>query len=157
MKTREIFWGLPGWAEALWYVLAIVSVGVFVYGVARPVAKYRRGDGQLPPLREFPGRLRLATKTLLTHASIRRRDAYVGWAHRGIFYGFVVLVIGTVIVAINTDLTEPLLGWRFFQGDFYLYYSVVLDVLGLALLVGMLAMMLRRAVLRPAQARLRPP
>ena len=73
----------------------------------------------------------------------------MGWAHRGIFYGFVVLFIGTVILAINTDLTEPLLGWRFFQGDFYLYYSVVLDVLGLALLVGILMMMLRRAVLRP--------
>ena len=149
MKTREIFWGLPGWAEALWYVLAIISVGVFLYGVARPVAKYRRGDGQLPPLGELPGRLRIATRTLLAHASIRRRDPYVGWAHRGIFYGFVVLFIGTVILAINTDLTEPLLGWRFFQGDFYLYYSVVLDVLGLALLVGILMMMLRRAVLRP--------
>ena len=127
----------------------MASVLVFAYGVARPLAKYRRGAGRFPPLRELPGRLRLATKTLVTHSTIRRRDPYAGWAHRGIFVGFVVLFIGTVILAINTDLTEPLFGWRFFQGDFYLYYSVVLDVLGLALLVGILMMMLRRAVLRP--------
>jgi Fe-S oxidoreductase/nitrate reductase gamma subunit len=140
---------MPGWAEALWYVLAAVSVLIFAYGVARPIAKYRRGDGQLPPLREVPGRLRLATKTLVAHSSIRRRDRYAGWAHRGIFYGFVVLFIGTVILGVNTDITEPLLGWRFFTGDFYLYYSVILDVLGVALLVGVLLMMFRRAVLRP--------
>ncbi len=48
-----------------------------------------------------------------------------------------VLFAGTVILAINTDVTEPLFGWRFFQGDFYLVYSSVLDVLGLALLVGL--------------------
>ena len=60
-----------------------------------------------------------------------------GWAHRGIFYGFLVLFIGTVILAINTDLTEPLFGWRFFEGNFYLGYSIVLDVLGLALLAGL--------------------
>ena len=149
MKTREIFWGMPAWAEALWYLLAVVSVLVFAYGVARPISKYRRGGGHFPPLRELPGRLRNATKTLVAHSSIRRRDHFAGWAHRGIFYGFVVLFIGTVILGINTDITEPLFGWRFFQGDFYLYYSVVLDVLGLALLIGVLMMMLRRAVIRP--------
>ena len=76
------------------------------------------------------------SRILLSHVSIRRRDPYVGWAHRGIFYGFVVLFIGTVILAINTDFTEPVFGWRFFKGDFYLGYSLVLDVLGLALLAG---------------------
>jgi Fe-S oxidoreductase len=150
VKTREILWGMPVWTEVLWYALAAVSIAVFVYGVARPIAKYRRGRrGQLPTRRELPGRVRLATRTLFAHSSIRRRDPYVGWAHRGIFYGFVVLFIGTVILGINSDITEPLFGWRFFKGDFYLGYSLVLDVLGVALLAGVLMMMLRRAVIRP--------
>ena len=90
-----------------------------------------------------------ALRILLSHASISRRDPYAGWAHLGIFYGFVVLFIGTVILAINTDFTEPVFGWRFFEGNFYLGYSVVLDVLGLALLVGIVLMMVRRGILRP--------
>src|SRR5919106_566955 len=150
VKTREVFWDFEPALEVLWYVLAGVSVLVFAYGVARPVAKYRRSHGGgWPPRSELPGRFREAFRILLSHVSIKRRDPYAGWAHRGIFYGFVVLFIGTVILAVNTDFTEPFLGWRFFEGDFYLAYSIVLDVLGLALLAGVVLMMVRRGVLRP--------
>jgi Fe-S oxidoreductase len=149
-KTREVFWEFEPALEVLWYVLAGFSVLVFAYGVARPVAKYRRGHGGgWPPVAELPGRFRDALRLLLSHASIGRRDRYAGWAHRGIFYGFIVLFIGTVILAINTDFTEPVFGWRFFQGNFYLGYSIVLDVLGLALLAGLVLMMVRRGLVRP--------
>lgn len=149
-KTREVFWHFPTWLEVLWYVLALSSVLVFAYGVAVPVAKYRRGQKSgLPPRSELPRRLVTATRTLFSHASIKRRDPYVGWAHRAIFYGFMTLFAGTVILAINTDVTERFFGWRFFKGDFYLGYSIVLDVLGLALIVGVLMMMARRGIIRP--------
>ena len=139
----------------LWYVLAVVSVFVFAYGVARPIAKYRRAHGGgWPPRSELPGRFREALRILLSHVSIRRRDPYAGWAHRGMFYGFVMLFIGTVILAINTDFTEPVFGWRFFNGDFYLGYSIVLDVLGLALLAGVVVMMVRRGIDPAREARL---
>ena len=149
-KTRDVLWHLGTAPEVVWYALAAVSVVVFAYGVVRPVAKYRRGRAVfLPPRAELPGRLRTATRMLFSHASIERRDRYVGWAHRGIFYGFLVLFIGTVVLAINTDVTELIFGWRFFKGAFYLGYSITLDVLGLALLLGVAAMIVRRAVLRP--------
>ena len=149
-KTRDVFWHFEPALEVLWYVLAGISVLVFAYGVARPLAKYRVGrGGYVPPRAELPGRIREALRILFSHASIKRRDPYVGWAHRGIFYGFLVLFIGTVILAINTDLTEPVFGWRFFEGDFYLGYSIVLDVLGLALLAGLVLMMVRRGISRP--------
>ncbi len=149
-KTREVFWHFPTWAEVLWYVLAVISVAVFFYGVARPVAKYRRGRRSwLPSRDELPRRFTTATKTLFSHASIKRRDPYVGWAHRAVFYGFIVLFIGTVILAINTDITERFFDWNFFQGDFYLGYSIVLDVLGFVLIVGVAMMMVRRGIIRP--------
>jgi Fe-S oxidoreductase/nitrate reductase gamma subunit len=150
VKTRDVFWDFEPALEVLWYVLAGISVLVFAYGVARPLAKYRVGrGGYVPPRSELPGRIREALRILFSHASIKRRDPYVGWAHRGIFYGFLVLFIGTVILAINTDFTEPVFGWRFFEGDFYLGYSIVLDVLGLALLAGLVLMMVRRGIGRP--------
>jgi len=39
-KTREVFWGFEPALELLWYLLAAISVLVFAYGVARPIAKY---------------------------------------------------------------------------------------------------------------------
>src|SRR5205823_5428503 len=42
-KTREVFWGFGTLVQVLWYVLAFASVAVFAYGIAREVAKYRRG------------------------------------------------------------------------------------------------------------------
>ena len=149
-KTREVFWHFSTGLEIFWYCLAVASVLVFAYGVARPVSKYVRGrGGNVPPRSELPGRLRTGLRTIASHASIRMRDPYVGWAHRGIFYGFVTLFIGTVILAINTDVTERFFGWSFFKGDFYLGYSIVLDVLGLALVAGVIAMMVRRRLIRP--------
>jgi Fe-S oxidoreductase/nitrate reductase gamma subunit len=150
VKTRDVFWDFEPALEVLWYVLAGLSTLVFLYGVARPIVKWGRGDRQGLPVRgELPGRIRDALRIVLSHVTVKRRDAYAGWAHAAIFYGFLVLFVGTVVLAINTDFTEPFLGWRFFDGDFYLGYSIVLDVLGLALLAGVVLMMARRGVLRP--------
>jgi Fe-S oxidoreductase/nitrate reductase gamma subunit len=149
-KSRPILWDMPVGLEVLWYALAGISVAVFLYGVARPLLRYRRaGREGLPPARELPRRIWEGTRTLYSHASIARRDAYAGWAHRGIFYGWVALAIGTVIVGLSNDVFEPLFGEQFFKGDFYLGCKALLNLLGTALIAGLLAMMLRRAVLRP--------
>jgi Fe-S oxidoreductase len=148
--TRVSFWHFPVWLEVFWYCLAIGSVFVFAYGVAKPVAKFRQGQGgSWPPRRELPGRLRDALRIVGTQVTVARRDRYAGVAHTAILYGFVTLFVGTVVLAINTDVTERFFGWRFFQGGFYRGYSIVLDVMGIALLAGILAMMLRRGVIRP--------
>jgi Fe-S oxidoreductase/nitrate reductase gamma subunit len=150
MKSRPILWDMPLGLEVLWYALAGLSVAVFLYGVARPLLRYRAGnrDG-LPPLRELPARVWTGTRTLYSHASIARRDAYAGWAHRGIFYGWVALAIGTVIVGLSNDVFKPIFGEQFYKGDFYLGVKAVLNLLGTALIAGLLAMMVRRAILRP--------
>jgi len=83
--------------------------------------------------------------------TISRRDTTAGWAHRAIFYGFIVLFAGTVILGFDTDFTTPVFGWSYFHGTFYLVYKEVLNVFGTALIVGVLVMMVRRAVLRPAK------
>lgn len=147
-KGRPVFWHLGPWLEALWYLLAVASVAVFAYGVARLVHKYRRGRGQDWPRRprgELPGRFLAAGRQLLSHAPIRRRAGAAGVAHQAIFYGFVVLFIGTVVLAFDTDFTSPIFGWSYFHGNFYLVYKEVLNLFGTALVVGLLVMMVRRA------------
>ena len=88
---------------------------------------------------------------MLGHRAIRRRDTPAGIAHAAMFYGFVTLFIGTVVLAINTDVTERFFDWRFFKGDFYRWYSLILDVMGIVLLAGVLYMMVRRAVSKPSK------
>ena len=151
-QTRQVFWHFPPWLEVSWYVVAVASVIVFAYGVLRPVSKYLRGNrAGLPPLAELPRRLRRAFALVLEHRSIGRRDRYAGVAHAAIFYGFLTLFAGTTILALDTDVSQPIFGYDFFKGDFYLWYSLALDVMGAVLLVGVLAMMYRRAVIRPAK------
>ena len=152
VASRPVFWHFVVWLKVIWYILAVASVLVFAYGLARPLAKYRQGrGGGTPPAREVSHLLWRGLRDLLSHTTIRRRDATAGMAHAAIFYGFVVLFAGTVVLGFDTDFTDPVFGWNYFHGDFYLAYKETLNVLGTTLIVGVLVMMFRRAVLRPAK------
>jgi Fe-S oxidoreductase len=80
---------------------------------------------------------------------VARRDAAAGNAHRLIFYGFALLFAGTSIITLQVDISEPLFGWKFWYGDFYLVFSLVLDLAGVALIAGLVYMMVRRGWIRP--------
>jgi len=147
-ETRETFANLDTWQIVLWYCLIAVSVAIFVWGVAKLVLKYRRGRGPLKFDRPVERLLRTA-KIVLTHSWIRRRDPLAGLGHLLIFYGFVVLFIGTSILAFQDDFAEPVLGYTFFKDWFYLGYSAFLDVFGVALVVGLTVMAVKRGILRP--------
>ena len=136
--TRETFMFLPVWQEVLFYVLAAISTALFVVGVARLARRYwvARKQG-------WRFRAGYAAREIATHENIRRSAGWVGWAHFAVFYGFVVLFIGTTILAINDHITSPL-GWDFWQGAFYNWYSLFLDVFGFALLIGLIALGVRR-------------
>ncbi len=151
-KTRPVFWHFVPWLKVLWYVLAVISVIVFFYGVWRPIGRYRRGKGgPWPPCpwRELPGRLAGGLRLLLSHATIERRDHTAGLGHAAIFYGFIVLFAGTVVLGFDTDFTSPVFGWSYFHGNFYLIYKEILNLFGTALIAGLLVMMIRRAIVRP--------
>jgi Fe-S oxidoreductase len=152
VATRPVFWHFVVWLKVLWYVLAAASVAVFAYGLARPLVKYRHGRGVgMPPPRELPRLLWRGLGQLLEHVTIARRDRTAGLAHAAIFYGFIVLAAGTVVLGFDTDFTHPVFGWDYFHGGFYLAYKETLNVLGTALLAGVVVMMVRRAAIKPAK------
>ena len=144
METRETFAGLSTWQIALWYTLILVSTAIFAWGAGRLVVKYLRGRGSFPADRPLHRAGRTAW-IVFTHAWIKRRDGVAGLAHAMIFYGFVVLFIGTGILAFQDDFAEPVLGWDFWQGTFYLGYSLFLDVFGAFLIVGLVILAVKRA------------
>ncbi len=149
-ETRESFAGLPEWAIVLWYVLIVVSVAVFLAGVFLLRRKYARGRSLAPFDR--PGtRVLRAARIVLTHAWIRRRDTGTGLGHLAVFYGFLVLFAGTGILAFQDDFAKPVLGWDFWRGEFYLGYSLFLDVFGAALVAGLVVLAVKRWIQRPAR------
>lgn len=150
--TRVLFQGFPGWAVALFYAFALAALLVFAWGVLRLVRKYLRGRREPLRLERVVERLGL----LLRHAALRRRDAVAGRAHAGIFFGFVLLLAGTTTITIDHDIAGPL-GLAFWRGTFYLLFSLVLDLAGVAFTAGVVYMMVRRGRLRPAKLDYRRP
>lgn len=149
-KTRPVFWHFEPWLEALWYVCVTISMAVFAYGVWRPVHRYRQGRRERADYHAAWGRMGGVLWTLATQRLLRARARFAGGAHAAAFYGFCVLFAGTLILLISHDLARPL-GLDFFKGNFYLVYSLVLDLFGLGLVVAVLAFMYWRGIAKPAR------
>jgi Fe-S oxidoreductase len=150
--TRQTFDGLATWQVAFWYFLIFVSTAIFLWGVYLLVQKYRHSRESLALDRSaaVPAARRVAraTKIVLTHSWIRRQAPLAGLGHLLVFYGFLVLFIGTAILAFQDDIAAPL-GLDFFKSWFYEGYSLFLDVFGAALVIGIGVMAVRRGVLKP--------
>jgi Fe-S oxidoreductase/nitrate reductase gamma subunit len=147
-ETRQTFAGLAHWEIVFWYALIVVSTAIFFWGVARLVVRYRQGGSNVA-FRDLPGRVARAAGIVLTHKWIKRRDPLAGAGHALIFYGFLVLFAGTAILAFQEDFAKPLFGFDFWHGGFYLGYSLVLDVFGVALAIGLGIMAVKRALHPP--------
>jgi Fe-S oxidoreductase len=145
--TRILFEAFPALEVRLFYVLGYGAIGIFCYGVYREVRKYRRGAAVA--LGDWRARTAAMLAAVLAHRTIDRRDPAAGGAHRLIFYGFGLLFLGTATITLQYDILEPLFGIRFWSGAFYLWFSLVLDVAGIALLAGLVYMMVRRGWIRP--------
>lgn len=145
--TRILFEDYSAAEIRLFYALGYAAIGVFCYGVYVQIRKYRRGAA-LQMGADLWQRIRWMSASVLSHRGIARRDAAAGAAHRLIFYGFVLLFIGTATITLEYDILEPLFGVRFWYGNFYLVFSLLLDLAGAALLAGLLFMMYRRGWMR---------
>ena len=147
MPIRETFWNIPHWAEIAQYILGLITVLVFIYGVARRVRRWRQGQ----PEKRFD---RMGTRlwSAFTQAILQLRtaqEAYAGIMHLTIFWGMIALFIGTALATIDWDVTHLFFGFQFLTGGFYVVYELVLDILGLLLIVGLGMAIHRRFILRP--------
>jgi Fe-S oxidoreductase/electron transfer flavoprotein alpha/beta subunit len=144
METRILFWGLNSSAIVAFYILGLSALAIFLWGCWQHLKKYKNATA--PELSgNLKARMIQTIGAVLSHRSIARRDLYVGIAHAFIFFGFIIAVIGTGIITIEADITYPLFGVKFWKGSFYLWYSLIVDIGGILLFFGLLAMAVRRA------------
>ena len=145
--TRETFWTIGPLGKAAFYYLAATASLIFLYGVYSRFARYAEGtDDPFPRLDDLAVRVREAAAIVGSNRNQFDRDLYAGVMHSFIVWGFLTLLIGTTILAIDIDLFRVATGQSFFVGDFYLSYSFVMDALGLLFTVGVGMAIYRRYV-----------
>jgi Fe-S oxidoreductase/nitrate reductase gamma subunit len=144
---REVFGNIPESVQVTFYVTVAGFVWLAFHLFARRAEAWslgrgeRRTGGWARRLRDLDAGLRM--KTLM-------RDPRVGLIHAAVYYGFLILFLGTVTLEIDHLLPGNL---NFLEGRVYQGYSAILDLASLVYLGGLALFFLNRYVL--GQQRLR--
>jgi Fe-S oxidoreductase/nitrate reductase gamma subunit len=139
--TRELYWNIH--AEWLVYPLFLLAIAIFGYGVYQRYSLWKIGQ---PATRNDQPvkRLKAVLDYIITHRKILRQRQ-PGLMHLLIFWGMLVLVLGTTVVALKADI-----GIDIMYGKLYLFFmSLGLDLFGLGVLIGLLIAIVRRYVQKP--------
>jgi Fe-S oxidoreductase/nitrate reductase gamma subunit len=144
---RPVFVNVPDVVVALFYVAVTAFIGLGFALFALRAQSWQRGaeESRSGLWKRRLNRLRdgLAMRTLL-------QDRSAGLMHSMIYYGFIILFLGTVTLEIDHILPGNL---KFLHGPVYLGYSLTLDLFGLVFLAGLAWAAVRRYVQRPARLR----
>ena len=136
---RELFWKIgAGW---LFYVLAAVAMGLLVIGVAAHVRVWMKSapKGKVA----FSGEALKQTITdVVLGLRVLKGEVPAGIMHALIFWGFVILTIGTTIIMIHEHLLS------FLAGRSHLLFEISMEIGGLILLAGILWALVRRYLQR---------
>jgi Fe-S oxidoreductase/nitrate reductase gamma subunit len=159
--SREIFWNIQ-YGEIL-YILGVIVLAIFIYAIYRRyklwhVGKtdYRSGnigsrvwaflvtcivDGLFH--RKFFGLFDNLGHRRFSVRDLKPRELYPGIIHFLIFLGCIVFLLGAFLDFISHYFFD------FMHGNFYLGYSVVTDVFGILVLIGVILALIRRYVKKP--------
>ena len=69
--------------------------------------------------------------------------------HQAIFWGMVILAIGTALATVDQDFTNLIFDFQVLRGGFYKLFKLAMDVFGIALIAGVTMAACRRYLVRP--------
>jgi len=139
IPSRTSYWLI----QHVWvfYLLAAVAVGVFLFGVIIHVSVWIKGIRRQTIPFSWRGISNLFLDGLLGRR-IFRGDIAAGTMHILIMWGFLGLFVGTVLISVDYWL------YHFLSGSFYIWYSTCLEILGLMLMIGLVWSLIRRYIQR---------
>ena len=141
MLSRELFWGIQyGW---LTYLLALLTLAVLAHLWRLKVKEWRNGKDEGADL-DWRGKVCKTLGHLIGQRLLGEKKA-VGIAHLLVFYGFVVLFIGTVLLMLDSHLDQ-----HFLKGYIFVSYKLILNIFGLLALAGITGLIFRRYILMKA-------
>ena len=145
-EGREVFWNAEHF-EALLFLFTAIAMAIFAYGVYR---RWQMWTAMGKPEIRWDNRNE-RIKLLLRDGLLQIKtfkDLYPGIMHGLIFFGFLVLIFGAAFDATEFHVAEPL-GVPFLTGKFYLVFSFLMDLFGLAVLIGVFLAIDRRYLTKP--------
>jgi Fe-S oxidoreductase len=146
LATREVFWNISYSGRIIFYLMTILSMVVLGYGVWRHVIKVIRAKSVDVSWTQVRRGIRGKLAEIVLNSAVARGNLLAGFMHRLIMWGFLALFAGTLIIGIEYDVFQGLLGRRhgFWVGSFFLGYELALDLMGVLFLAGLLAALVRR-------------
>ncbi len=142
MVERTMFWQIA--QPWLFYLLAGIALGIFGFGISLYFLVWKR-SGSRGSIKVSWSGVRTALVDVLTGNRIFRGEVSAGIMHGLIFYGFFLLFLGTLALAVHHYILSYL------KGVAYLAFSFIMEVAGLMLLLGLGWAALRRYVQRVAR------
>ena len=140
-EGREVFWNAASF-ELILFAFAAVALAIFGYGLYRRWQMWK-AIGKPEDRTDNAGE---RIKSLIVNGFFQFKtfkDVYPGIMHALIFFGFFILIFGAAFDA--THFHFPFLV-PFFHGGFYLWFSLTMEIFGLAVLVGIIIALYRRYI-----------
>ena len=138
--TREIYGNIVG-GEFV-YLFMVVSFAILCWALYTHLRLWLQGRAE-NRFQELGRRLQaMLVQGLGQHKTLR--ESIPGLLHFLVYSGFIMLFIGTLMIAVQEDL-----GIVFLKGKFYLFYSLTLDVFGALCFLGVAGLTYRRYVIKP--------
>jgi len=153
MATRQIFWNIGDWGYILYGLLIPLAI-ILAYAVYRRYRLWRVGqpDNRLDNITQ---RIWSFVITGIVDGLVHRRflrEPYPGLIHFLIFWGAVIFLLGAFVDFITHYGVSGVVNGEHVHGLWgapYLGLSVVVDVLGIGVLIGVMFAAYRRYVQKP--------
>ncbi|MBJ6725064.1 heterodisulfide reductase-related iron-sulfur binding cluster [Geomesophilobacter sediminis] len=148
--SRQILWNAGSRLFLLGASLGAVTV--LLAGVCRSIGGWTIGyrETRRTPGRKPRGGFAAAFRAVVVQREMMRGDVYLP-LHLAIFYGLLFLSIGSAIVGVEAHL-----GVRLLHGWGYLLFTLVLELAGIAVLIGIALAAYKRYLVRPDRLESRP-
>lgn len=149
MEGREVFWNIPLPAfEIILFALTGLALAIMGFGIYRRWLMWKAMGKPEIRLDNMQERVKTVLREIFLQEKVLK-DRTPGIMHALIFFGFFVLIFGAAFDAGQHHVTEPLFGWTFLKGNFYLVFSFLMDLFGLFVLIGIIMALDRRFVQKP--------
>lgn len=145
--TRELYWNVGHGGVAVMYLLSFVAVAAMVQGFLQRLRIWREGHS----LDRYDHSRERLSQFFIDSFSQRKvlRVTDGGLFHAIFFWGFVLLFAGTLTIMVQADFFAPLFHINVLAGEFYRVFSLVLDLAGLAAILMLAGLFVRRFIIRP--------
>lgn len=131
--------------EWLIYIIMLIPIGFFIYGALKRIRVWLLAQGDVSRRDKTGKRFSDFIYNTFTQRLILRKPV-AGISHFFLFWGFVALLIATASFA-AWDKT----GFPPMVGDFYVYFSAFIDIMGALALIAVIILAIIRYVQRPGR------